>query len=127
MNNDSTATLTVFAGMIAVFFGFATLMLKQATKDRDADRKDRKELSNAIQSMAKSGLRQAEATERSADEAKQRNGHLAELVTESTKTTQTLAENGIANIIATVHATQKVNTQQVEHQIVKEQIKKSSL
>lgn len=75
---DTAEVVGSFVTVILAFLGIAKLMLNQATKDRDADRKERKELSQAITAMAKSGAKVAEATARSADEAKQRNGHLGE-------------------------------------------------
>lgn len=81
MNGEEIgAILTIFAAMLVGFYAIATRMLNQATNDRDADRKERKQFSEAVKQMAKSSTRVAEATEKGASEAKQRNGHLAELV-----------------------------------------------
>ncbi len=53
-------------------------MLGQATKDREADRREREALTKAISKMADSSQEVAEATKKGAKEAKQRNGHLGE-------------------------------------------------
>lgn len=115
---DLYAILGLFAGVVAGFIGLANVMLKQSTKDREADRLERKELSEAIQRMAKSSDKVAEATVRGANEAKQRNGHLGELVMESAKTNQKLAESATGTIISAIASFQKVDTQKVEHQII---------
>ena len=74
-------TIGVIIGSIVTlsvaFIGLGKIMLSQATKDREADRKERKELSGAIRLMAKNSSKVATATEHSAQEAKDRNGHLA--------------------------------------------------
>lgn len=115
---DNTPTVIgAFVTVILAFLGIAKIMLNQATKDRDADRKERKELSLAIAQMAKNSSKVADATVRSADEAKQRNGHLAELIIQSTENTKTIAESATATIVSAV---QNVEIQKVEHQTVKE-------
>jgi len=116
--NDTT-TIGIFAGVVISFLGIAKVMLNQATKDREADRKERKELSLAISLMAKNSNKVAEATVRSADEAKQRNGHLAELVMQSNENTRVLAEKATKDIIAAV-GMQHIDVQKVEHQTVTE-------
>ena len=75
---DLTIVIGTFAGMLAGFYGIAKVMLKQAAKDRDSDRLERQELSKAIEHMAKNSGKVAEATERAAKEAAERNGHLGE-------------------------------------------------
>ncbi len=114
---DNTTVIGAFVTVILAFLGIARLMLSQATKDREADRKERKELSIAIALMAKNSSKVAEATVRSADEAKQRNGHLAELVVQSTEAARVLAEKATETIVAAV---QHVDVQKVEHQTIKE-------
>ena len=79
---EASSTITIVVGaMVTIIGGFgviAKLMLAQASKDRDADRAERKELALAIQHMAENSQKVAEATERGAQEAKDRNGHLGE-------------------------------------------------
>lgn len=72
------STIGAFVTIILAFLGVAKIMLGQATKDREADRKERIKLSEAIGRMADSNKEIAKATRRGADEAKQRNGHLGE-------------------------------------------------
>lgn len=107
-------TLTVFAGMLAGFFGIAKVMLNQASKDREADREERKEFSEAIKQMAKNSGRQADATERAAREAEARNGHLAEISVQQADRIIKMVENIKKQNIAeqTVHH-QHVNTEVV--------------
>jgi len=75
--------LTIIAGMLVGFYGIAKLMLVQATKDRDSDRAERQEFVIAIRDMAESNREIAEETKKGNKEAKQRNGHLAELTIQS--------------------------------------------
>jgi len=114
---DTASVVGAFVTVILAFLGIAKIMLNQATKDREADRRERKELSLAISLMAKNSNKVAEATVRSADEAKQRNGHLAELVMQSSENTKALADKATETIIA---AFQHVDIQKVEHQLVKD-------
>ena len=87
MSLDITVVLGAFGGMLAGFYAIARVMLKQAAKDRDAeraerdaDRQERKELAKAIQDMAGASGRVADATVKAAVEAETRNGHIAEMV-----------------------------------------------
>jgi hypothetical protein len=102
-----TMTLTVFAGMLAGFFGIAKVMLNQASKDREADREERKALTEAVSKMAENSGRQAEATERQAREAEKRNGHLAEITVQQ-------ADRIMQGI-------EHISRQSVDHQVVKHQ------
>ncbi len=63
--------LTIFVGMLAGFYALVKFILAQSEKTAESDREERKEMSLAFN-------RVAEATERSANEAKERNGHLGE-------------------------------------------------
>ena len=114
-----TAVLGAFAGMIVGFYGIAKVMLSQASKDRDADRQERKELSKAIKDMAGATGRVADATKQSADEAKARNGHLAELIVQSTDNTAALAKNAVQQITAKIDS-QTIKEQNVIHQHIKD-------
>jgi len=75
---DTPTVITAFVTIIGLFVGMGTIMLKSATKDREADRRERENLAKAIDVMAKASIRVADATVKSAKEAKDRNGHLAE-------------------------------------------------
>lgn len=120
--NDTPTVIGAFVTVILAFLGITKFMLNQATKDREADRQERKELSKAIASMAKNTGEQTvairegtEATNRGADEAKERNGHLAELIIQSTENTRAIAETATNSVI---DAVQHVELQKVEHQTV---------
>ena len=63
--------LTIFVGMLAGFYALVKFILSQAEKTAIADRDERKEMSTAFN-------RVADATEKSAREAKERNGHLGD-------------------------------------------------
>lgn len=75
---DITVVLGSFAGMLVGFYGIAKVMLAQAAKDRDSDRQERLELSHAIKEMADNSAKVATATQESAKQAEDRNGHLGE-------------------------------------------------
>lgn len=100
MGIDITVVLGAFAGMLTGFFAIAKVMLSQASKDREADRQERKDLTGAIKDMAGASGRVADATRKSALEAKQRNGHLAELIIQSNEKTALLAQNAVSDITA---------------------------
>lgn len=116
--NDLLAILGAFAGMLAGFFAIAKIMLSQASKDRDADRGEREHLSSAITHMATSNEKIAKAVVRQADEAKLRNGHLADLVTQGTENTKLLAEGAVKSI---TEVFQQIPEQHIEHVHVEHQ------
>lgn len=103
--------LTILAGMLLGFYGLLKFVLKQAEKDRDADREERKEFAEALKNVADANFRVAEATERSAREAEKRNGHLADISVENKKQILT-AISGLTINEQTVHH------QTVEHEKV---------
>lgn len=77
-------------------------------------------LSKSLDALTKSNEKIAKATEKGSQEAKQRNGHLAELVVKSTETLQTVADNSTEKVI---DAVQNIKEQKVEHQTVEKQVK----
>jgi len=99
--------LTPFVGILAsMLIGFYTLVkfiLNQQATIQELDRKERMALTEAF-------TRVAEATERAASEAKERNGHLAELA----------IENNIATLkaIGKIKLSPQVKEQHVENQTV---------
>lgn len=97
----------VLAAMLTAFYALIRFILKQAEKDREADRAERKALVSAIQDMADSNRKIAEATEKGNREAEQRNGHLAEITIE--------ARNQVLGAIGYIKE-QKVEHQTVQHQ-----------
>lgn len=87
---ESTGTLTVlatifgiFGGMLVAFYGIAKFMLRQASEDRQKDREERQLLTIAIEKMALSNDNIANETAKGNREAKERNGHLAEITIQS--------------------------------------------
>lgn len=111
--------------MMGGFYGIAKIMLKQASKDRDAeraerdaDRQERKELSKAIKDMAGATGRVADATKLSASEAKDRNGHLAELVMKTQENNNLLAKNAVKELKSIIEI-QTIKDQTVVHQHIK--------
>lgn len=99
----------ILAAMLTAFYALVRFILKQAEKDRDADREERQTLAKAIQDMAESNREIAEATKVGNKEAKERNGHLAELTIE--------ARNQVLGAIG------YIKEQKVEHQTVVKQDK----
>ena len=92
--------LTIFVGMLAGFYALVKFILSQAEKTALADRDERKEMSIAFN-------RVAEATEKSAREAKDRNGHLgdqniqiAKLVTAQNLDVSVMREISVKNLEA---------------------------
>ena len=75
--------LGIFAAMLGAFYGIAKFMLKQASDDRQKDREERQLLTLAIQKMADSNDNIAKETAKGNREAKERNGHLAEITIQS--------------------------------------------
>lgn len=110
---DTPTIIGAFVTIILAFLAVAKIMLSQASKDREAaskdreaDREERKKLSNAITLMAENSNKVAEATNRGSNEAKARNGHLAELFIQQGE--------------KIIDAVQNVDVQKVEHQVVKD-------
>jgi mannitol-specific phosphotransferase system IIBC component len=118
MSIDITAVLGTFAALVASFWAITKVLLTQASKDRESDRSERKELSKAIKDMAGATGRVADASQRAADEAKERNGHLAELVMQSKKDGERIANSAVSEIIDHIDK-QQIKEQTVEHQHVK--------
>jgi hypothetical protein len=102
--------LGTVAAMLTAFYGLVNKMLKSQEKERDADRTERKEFVRTIGDMKNASIRVAEATEKAAREAEQRNGHLAEISIQN--------KEAIIESIKQVTLTQKVKEQHVDHQVV---------
>ena len=109
-NNPTFPDLVIFAGMLVGFYSIARVMIVSSSKEREADRLERIKLASAIKLMADNSTKVARATERSANEAKERNGHLAELVVQNT--------HEIVSAV-TSHYDQHVKLQKVDKQIIK--------
>lgn len=113
----SLAALTLASAVVAGLFK----LLNNLTKSLDANTKSNKDI-------AKKTERVANATEKGNKEAKERNGHLAELVIQSTQqgsdNLKAVAEAATDKIIKVV---QNVEVQKVQHQVIKESEVKEEL
>lgn len=115
-------TIGAFVTVILAFLGIAKIMLNQATKDREADRKERIKLADAIDLMAKNSGKNAENMGKLAEYTKEgnlqsaeRNGHLGELIVKQAEQTQKIADTAVKQIISSV-GVQHVDKQEVAHQ-----------
>lgn len=107
--------LAIMAGMLVGFYGLLKFVLNKAEKAGEADRVERQELTKAIAGMASAMQDVATSNARIADESKERNGHLGELIIEQGKQANVLADTAIKKVIQGV---QNVKTQKVVHQTV---------
>jgi len=103
--------VTVLGGMLIGFYGLLKYVLGQAEKDREADRQERQQFSEALKEVAEANVRVAEATENAAKEAKERNGHLAELSLQSQEMLKKIGDRNYKAIT-------EVQEQHVQHQTV---------
>lgn len=103
--------ITLLVGMLGGFYAFARFMMSQGMRVQEADREERKEFAKALKAMATASERVASATEKAAKEAKQRNGHLAEMELQSQHLFKKLADR---NYDAITH----IREQHVQHQVV---------
>lgn len=104
----------IFAGMLGGFYAITQLLVTQAGKDRDHDRAERKQLSDAIRTMAESSQRVAEEIRVGNRQAEERNGHLGEQNIQITELIQS-TKNDIIN------AVHNVKYQHVAHQTIEEE------
>lgn len=116
--NVAIAAITL-AGSIAA--GFFTLVNKQ-NKTHEKIAKAVENLASQSGKVVTSNEEIAKATNRSADEAKERNGHIAELIVGQGEMIQEVAKNTTEAIIKGVSEIdeQKVHNQTVEHSTVNE-------
>lgn len=126
------SSFTELSTLLAVVFGaFGTILVGfyryAQTRERDFE-KSRQIMAEAYErsneKLAVSLERVAKATERSADEAKTRNGHLAEiqlenqkLIIEHSKLSKQMIHGSVDKVLKAV---QNVKEQHVEHQTVDE-------
>lgn len=101
--------ITILGGMLVGFYALVKFILGQQATIQELDRKERMALTEAFTRVAK-------ATEKAAEEAKDRNGHLAEMELQSQQMFQTLADRNLHAI--TTIKNQKVVHQTVEHEQV---------
>ena len=101
--------ISIFVGMLTGFYALVKYLLKQQAETNKLDREERIALTEAF-------TRVAEATENAAREAKERNGHLAEMELQSQQLFKELADrncDAITNI-----SEQHVQRQVVENEFV---------
>lgn len=106
-----------FGTMIGGFYAIARVMLNQASKDREADREERKAFIESIDNMAGSNVKIAEELAKGNRESAERNGHLGELIIKQGEVTKAIADKSVEKIISSVKV-QNVDKQNVEHQTV---------
>lgn len=73
---ELSGVLGIFAGMLVAFYALVKYLIKNAT---DTQKEDRKERQDILKDLTNAMSRMAQASERAAQEAEQRNGHLAEI------------------------------------------------
>jgi hypothetical protein len=98
--------ITVIGGMLLGFYALVKFILTSHEKVQEKDRLERLALAKAVERMAT-------ATETTAREAEQRNGHLAELIIES--------KQGTLEAIHCIKVNQNVEEQQIGEQVIKHQ------
>lgn len=106
---------TVFGAFGTILYGFY-----KYAQSREKDFEKSRQIMAAsfeksTKELAKQSRRVAVATERAAQEAAERNGHLGELIVESRKQTEAIANKAVKEIISK----QTVKEQKVEHQTIK--------
>lgn len=95
--------ITVIGGMLLGFYALVKFILTNHERIQEKDRLERLALAKAVERMAT-------ATETTAREAEQRNGHLAELIIES--------KEGTLKAIHCIKVKQNVAEQHVDNQVV---------
>jgi hypothetical protein len=99
------STIGPSAAAVVIVLAFLKYLKEQGTSTYERD----KAFVKAIDKMTAATELVAAATEKGSKEAKERNGHLAELVIQSQETTKKLADRNFK-------ASQTVRQQHVEHQ-----------
>lgn len=108
---EFTAILALFIGMLSGFYAIVRYMISVGSKTTEADRAERIAFQDTLKSVAEASNRVADATEKSANEAKERNGHLAEITVQS-------RDQVIEQIKGLTIEQQTVHNQTVEHETV---------
>ncbi len=114
---ELTPIYGIMAGMLTGFYAISRVMISQSSKEREADRKERKEFSAAIREMAESNKLIAKETRDGNRKAEIRNGHLGEQnikIAELIKSTRADMLEAVQNV-----KVQHVQRQEVTQEIVK--------
>lgn len=105
------------AAVMIAFLTFAGAVTAGLFKIIDNQNKSQKALVESLDRNTASNTEIAKQTKKGADEAKQRNGHLAEMILQQGDTFKEIAAQATEKIVDTVT---NVKQQNVEHQVVKE-------
>lgn len=110
-SNDIAVMVGAIVTIVGSFLGVAKIMIGYSQKESIANREERTKFAEAVERMALGMEKVADtnrdiatATKRGADEAKERNGHLAELTIQSKNDT--------------LKAIKHLTTQHVDNQVV---------
>ena len=98
---------TIYAGMLVAFYALVKFLINKADETQKADRQERQDILVKLNNTME---RMAQASERSAREAEQRNGHLAEISNQN----RDIIIKAVSNI-----KEQHVKKQTVENEVVK--------
>lgn len=114
-NGELIGIFAAFGGLLVGFYAFATKQMRDA---RDERKDERDTFNKTLDKVARASEHVAEATSRAADEAKQRNGHLADLVIEQREHMKFIA-NQTSNTI--LDGVQHIQEQHIEKQRIDKQ------
>lgn len=119
-SSDITVMIGAIVTIVGSFLAVAKIMINQAQKEATANRDERarfavavEKMANGMDKVAETNKEIAQATKRGADEAKARNGHLAEISMQN-KDQIIEAVHGLVIDKQTVH-NQFVENEQVNH------------
>lgn len=119
MNDIITTTLIgAIVTITGSFFAYLISKRKEDRKDKVARDKKNQDMMNMLIDVVKenslANKRVAEATERAADEAKERNGHLAEITMEARKQSEKLFDRNLRSYKKSQDALAKVVCKQMQ-------------
>ena len=97
--SELATVLGVFGTILGGFYAFSYKQMKESRLERHTERAD---FMRALDKNAKAANRMATATERSADEAKERNGHLAEMIAKSSEDSKVMVDAALVKIVDNV-------------------------
>lgn len=122
LTSDTPIVVGAFVTIIGAFLAIAKIMLNQSGKERDADRKERQALTEALTILGEGKHEQAIATQalvsetrKGNEEAKFRNGHLGD---QNVKLAE-MVDNVGSNIL---EAIQNISEQHIVKQTIDKQV-----